>query len=54
MISLLILTHIELANKTGHIIVLEVLWKNLFREPALIKHMEAGSILKTDEKVLLQ
>lgn len=40
------LTHVELSDEAGHVVVLEELWQNLFGETTLIKHMEAGSTLR--------
>lgn len=40
------LTHVELSDEAGHVVVLEELWQNLFGETTLIKHVEAGSTLR--------
>lgn len=45
-----VLTHIELPDETGHVVVFEEFWKNLFGEPTLIEHMEAGSTLSKNNK----
>lgn len=45
LLVIFVLTHVELPNEAGHVVVFEELWENLFGEPALIKHMEAGSAL---------
>lgn len=44
------LTHIELANKAGHVVVLEVFRKHFFGEPALVKHMKAVAALYRQRK----
>lgn len=40
------LTHVQLPDKTGHVIVLEKLWQDVFREPLLIQHKETVAFLK--------
>lgn len=40
------LTHIKLADKAGHVIMLEVFGKYFLRESSLVKHMEAVPTLQ--------
>lgn len=40
------LTHVQLPDKTGHVVVFEVLGQHLFGKASLVKHMEAGAILQ--------
>lgn len=40
------LTHVELSNKAGHIIVLEVLRQDFLGKASLVKHMETSPSLK--------
>lgn len=47
-------THVELAHKASHVVVLEVFGQNLFGKPALVKHMEAGTSLEKKVGVLLE
>lgn len=43
-------THVELAHKACHVVVLEVFGQNLFGKPALVKDMEAGTRLNKRNK----
>ena len=45
-----VLTHVELSNEAGHVIVLKVFGKNLFGKPALVKDVETCSSLKENHK----
>lgn len=40
------LTHVQLPDETGHVVVLEILGQHLFGKAALVEHMEAGAILQ--------
>lgn len=44
------LTHVQLPDKTGHVVVFEVLGKHLLGKLALVKHMEAVSALEKKKK----
>lgn len=44
------LTHVKLANKAGHVVMLEVLWQNILCKLALVIHDEACTILRRKEK----
>lgn len=50
MIPCWLLTHVELADKRGHVVVLEELWENFFGKPPLVEHMETGTTLIQQEK----
>lgn len=50
--GLIRLTHIELSNKAGHVVVLEVFRKHFFGEPALVKHMEAVAVLRSQREMV--
>lgn len=39
------LTHVELSDKTGHVVVLETLWENLFCKPLFIQYKETVPFL---------
>lgn len=41
-----LLTHVQLPDKTGHVVVFEILGQDFLCKSTLIKHMEAGAILK--------
>lgn len=40
------LTHVQLPDEAGHVVVLEILGQHLFGKAALVEHMEAGAILQ--------
>lgn len=40
------LTHVQLPDKAGHVVVLEIFGQHLFGKAALVEHMEAGAILQ--------
>lgn len=40
------LTHVQLPDKAGHVVVLEILGQHLLGKAALVEHMEAGAILQ--------
>lgn len=46
-----VLTHVELSDEAGHVVVFEELWKNLFGEATLIKHVEACSALQNTQNI---
>lgn len=41
------LTHIELSDEAGHVVVLEELWEDLLGKTLLIQHQEAVALLET-------
>lgn len=43
------LTHVQLPDETGHVVVFEILGQHLFGKPSLVEHMEAGAILQRRE-----
>lgn len=40
------LTHVQLPDETGHVVVFEILGQHLFGKTSLVKHMEAGATLQ--------
>lgn len=40
------LTHVQLPDETGHVVVFEILGQHLFGKASLVEHMEAGAILQ--------
>lgn len=39
------LTHVELSDKAGHVVVLKKLWENLFCKPLFIQYKETVPFL---------
>lgn len=50
MIPCWLLTHVELADKRGHVVVLEELWENFFGKPPLVEHMKLVPLLYNRRK----
>lgn len=46
-----ILTDVELTNEAGQVIVLEVLWKQLFGKPLLVQNAKVLAILEESRKI---
>lgn len=47
------LTHVELSDKTGHVVVLKKLWQNLFCKPLFIQYKETVPFLLREIKNLV-
>jgi len=40
------LTHVQLPDEAGHVVVFEILGQHLFGKASLVEHMEAGAVLQ--------